>query len=131
MALASQVHHDAATQVIYHPDVAILDEQAWDTKIGFNLCQRAELAAIDDRLHATCRGVEPSRHERRSVPTKYVWHTDSGMPPEGQGLFPQQMRTSCALLRQYLHLVFRGGHVFQLRVLSWSIRNGGHLAAIS
>ena len=54
--LTPHVHHGTATQVIHHINVTILDEAKRNSKIGFNLCQGAEFAAVDNLLQATrCR----------------------------------------------------------------------------
>jgi hypothetical protein len=60
--LTSHVHHGTTTQVIYHTNVTILDEARRNSKIGFNLCQVAELAAVDNLLHATHGRIKPVHH---------------------------------------------------------------------
>jgi hypothetical protein len=62
VTLRPHVHHGTVTQVIYHTNVAILDEASRNSKIGFNLCQGAEFAAVDNLLQATRCRTEPVQH---------------------------------------------------------------------
>ena len=48
-----------------HPKFPKVD--ARDSERDFNLCQRAEFASIDERLHSKCYGMEPSQRQHISA----------------------------------------------------------------